>query len=126
MGCPPEAPAALAPPARSEPGTSQRDTGGSAATSGDTVPGMAKVSVYATPFCLYCVGAKRLLRRRGIAFDETRMSMFEQGARDRLQAQSGGGRTFPQIVIDGEPIGGFDSLRALDRSGELARRTASP
>lgn len=31
---------------------------------------MARVTVYATPFCLYCVGAKAFLRRRGIAYDE--------------------------------------------------------
>jgi glutaredoxin 3 len=85
---------------------------------------MSRIIVYAAPFCLYCIGAKRLLRRRGIAFDEVRINMFEDGARDRLQAESGGGRTFPQVVIDGDPIGGFDSLRALDRSGELARRTS--
>ena len=87
--------------------------------------GMARVTVYATPFCLYCVGAKSLLRRRGIEFDEVRINMFSDGARDRLQAESGGGRTFPQVVIDGDPIGGFDSLRALDRSGDLARRLAA-
>ena len=85
---------------------------------------MAQVTVYAAPFCLYFVGAKRLLRRRGIAYDEVRINMFEDGARNRLQTESGGGRTFPQIVIGDEPIGGFDSLRALDRSGELARRTS--
>ncbi len=85
---------------------------------------MPRVTVYAAPFCLYCIGAKSLLRRRGIAYDEVRINMFEDGARDRLQAESGGGRTFPQIVIGDQPIGGFDSLRALDRSGELARRTS--
>lgn len=86
---------------------------------------MAQVTVYATPFCLYCVGAKALLRRRGIAYDEVRINILSQGARDRIEAESGGGRTFPQIVIDGDPVGGFDSLRALDRSGELARRTGT-
>lgn len=83
---------------------------------------MTRVTVYATPFCLYCVGAKAFLRRRGIAYDEVRINMFSDGARDRLQAESGGGRTFPQVVIDSDPIGGFDSLRALARSGDLARR----
>jgi len=87
---------------------------------------MARVTVYATPFCAYCVGAKRYLTRRGIPFDEVRINLMRPGARDRIQAASGGGRTFPQIVIDGEPIGGFDSLRALGRSGELARRLGSP
>ena len=86
---------------------------------------MAEVTVYAAPFCLYCIGAKKLLKRRGIPYREVRISMFEDGARDRLQTESGGGRTFPQIVIDGDPIGGFDRLRALDRSGELARRTGA-
>lgn len=84
---------------------------------------MAQVTVYATPLCPYCVGAKALLRRRGIPYDEVRINILGEGARDRVQAESGGGRTFPQIVIDGDPVGGFDSLRALDRSGELARRT---
>lgn len=87
---------------------------------------MARVTVYATPFCLYCVGAKALLKRRGIPYDEVRINMFGEGSRDRLQAESGGGRTFPQVVIDGDPIGGFDRLRALDRSGELARRLSAP
>lgn len=85
---------------------------------------MPQVTVYATPFCFYCIGAKSLLRRRGIAYDEVRINILGSGSRDRLQQQSGGGRTFPQIVIDGHPVGGFDSLRAIDRSGELARRTA--
>ena len=77
---------------------------------------MAEVTVYAAPFCLYCIGAKKLLKRRGIPYREVRISMFEDGARDRLQAQ---------IVLDGDPIGGFDRLRALDRSGELSRRTGA-
>ncbi|MEI7794461.1 MAG: glutaredoxin [Thermoleophilia bacterium] len=83
---------------------------------------MARVTVYATPFCVYCVGAKRYLRQRGIAYDEVRINIMSPGSRDRIQAASGGGRTFPQIVIDGDPIGGFDRLRDLGRSGELARR----
>jgi glutaredoxin 3 len=87
---------------------------------------MARVTVYATPFCLYCVGAKAFLKRHGIPYDEVRINMFTEGARDRLQAESGGGRTFPQVVIDGDPIGGFDSLRAISRSGELARRLGAP
>ena len=42
-----------------------------------------------------------------------------------IQAASGGGRTFPQIVIDGEPLGGFDRLRDLDRAGGLAHLTTA-
>lgn len=80
---------------------------------------MTRVVVYATPLCMYCVGAKRLLRRRGIPFDEVRIDIWQRGSRDRIQQASGGGRTFPQITIDGVPIGGFDALRAWDRDGRL-------
>jgi glutaredoxin 3 len=86
---------------------------------------MARVTVYATPFCVYCVGAKRYLTKRGIAFDEVRINIMSPGSRDRIEAASGGGRTFPQIVIDGTPIGGFDRLRELDRAGGLEGLTAS-
>ena len=86
---------------------------------------MARVTVYATPFCVSCVGAKRYLRKRGIAYDEVRINIMTPGSRDRIQAASGGGRTFPQIVIDGEPIGGFDRLRDLDRAGGLAHLTTA-
>jgi len=81
---------------------------------------MARVTVYATPFCMYCVGAKRYLRKRDIPYDEVRINIMSPGSRDRIQAASGGGRTFPQIVIDGEPIGVFDRLRERDRAGGLA------
>jgi len=80
---------------------------------------MARVTVYATPFCAYCVGAKRYLKKRGIAYDEVRINIMSPGSRDRIERASGGGRTFPQIVIDGEPIGGFDRLRDFDRAGGL-------
>ncbi len=85
---------------------------------------MARVTVYATPFCVYCVGAKRYLKKRGIAYDEVRINIMSPGSRDRIEAASGGGRTFPQIVIDGTPIGGFDRLRDLDRAGGLEGLTA--
>lgn len=87
---------------------------------------MARVTVYATPFCAYCVGAKRYLRHRGIAYDEVRINIMRPGSRDRIQQASGGGRTFPQIVIDGEPIGGFDRLRERGRAGALDHLSASP
>ena len=54
---------------------------------------MARVTVYATPFCVYCVGAKRYLKKRGIAYDEVRINIMSPGSRDRIQAASGGGRT---------------------------------
>jgi glutaredoxin 3 len=80
---------------------------------------MHEVIVYSTNPCPYCTAAKALLAQRGIAFTEVLISRSDHSARDRLVAETGG-YTFPQILIDGNAIGGFDQLSALDRSGELA------
>ena len=34
--------------------------------------------------------------------------------------------TFPQIVIDGETLGGFEELLAADRAGRLAELAQPP
>jgi glutaredoxin 3 len=76
--------------------------------------------MYSTAFCVYCFLAKRLLERRGIEYVERRLT---RSASDRaeLEVLARGGRTFPQILLDGEPIGGFAELRRLDREGALER-----
>jgi glutaredoxin 3 len=79
---------------------------------------MARIEVYTTSSCPYCVQAKRLLKARGIAYEE-----FDVAMDDELRAsiiERSGRRTVPQIFIDGRAIGGFDELAALDASGELA------
>lgn len=81
---------------------------------------MKTVRVYSTTFCGYCVLAKRLLDQRGIAFEEIDVS--GDHAKRAWLVQATGRRTVPQIFIGDEPIGGFDELRALDRSGELGKK----
>jgi glutaredoxin 3 len=76
------------------------------------------VVVYSTLLCPYCFFAKRLLAKRRIEYTEERLGRDSAG-RERLSRLSGGGRTFPQIVIDGDRVGGFAELRRLDRSGGL-------
>ncbi len=84
---------------------------------------MARIEVYTTPVCPYCVRAKRLLQARGIAYEE-----FDVADDPELRAdiiERSGRRTVPQIFIDGDPIGGFEELALLDASGELGRRVAA-
>lgn len=79
---------------------------------------MARVELYTTVSCPFCVRAKRLLQARGIPYDE-----IDIGADDELRAkivERTGRMTVPQIFIDGRSIGGFDELAALDAAGELA------
>ncbi len=75
------------------------------------------VEVYGTDWCPYCVAAERLLTAREIAF--TRVEVDPMELRDRVWELSRR-MTIPLIVIDGRPIGGFEELARLDRSGELA------
>jgi len=83
---------------------------------------MARIELYTTAWCGYCVRAKTLLEQRGLPFDEIRVDS-DPHFRARLQELTGGW-TVPQIVVDGEPIGGYVELVALDRSGDLARLAA--
>jgi glutaredoxin 3 len=84
---------------------------------------MARIRVYSTRWCGYCVRAKALLKSRGIAYEEVLLdedSAFRQKLFDLT-----GGWTVPQILIDGEPIGGYTELWRLDREGRLAERLAA-
>lgn len=78
---------------------------------------MAAVVIYSTTFCPYCVRAKMLLQRKGVAFEEVDVS-GDADARQALVARTRQ-RTVPQIFINDEHIGGCDELYALDRAGEL-------
>ena len=76
-----------------------------------------RVTVYTTEPCGYCRTAKTLLHRRGLAYDEINLAKDAQG-RAELVALTGM-MTFPQVIIDGKPLGGFQELAAADRAGRL-------
>lgn len=78
---------------------------------------MARVKVYGTRDCPFCVLAKRLLESRGIAFEEIDVS--EDDALRAALVERTGRRTVPQIFIDDRSIGGYDELAAMDARGEL-------
>ncbi len=78
----------------------------------------ATVELYTTNYCPYCVRAKMLLERKGVAYTEIDVS-DDDNARAELVKKSGGRRTVPQIFIGGEGIGGCDDLYALDAAGKL-------
>lgn len=112
------------PPMRSDPVDSRRRVESSVAFAGRRVMGgqAAEVTVYTLTGCLHCERARRRLRRDGADFEEIRGN-GDPGFRARLLELTGG-FTVPQIVIDGEAVGGADELAALDRRGVLAPRLA--
>ena len=78
---------------------------------------MRRVTIYSNDNCVYCRLAKRLLAERGIAYREVNLAMDGEGR--RALSERTGSLTFPQIVVDDVPIGGYDELRRLVASGEL-------
>jgi glutaredoxin 3 len=83
---------------------------------------MARIQMYTTAWCGYCVRAKALLEQRGLPFEEIRID-DDPNFRTKLEELTGGW-TVPQIVIDDEPIGGFSELWQLDRAGALEQPAA--
>ena len=79
---------------------------------------MARVEIYTTPTCPYCVAAKQLLRRKGVGYTEIDVSR-DPLLRDAMTRRAGGVRTVPQIFISGKHVGGCDELHALDHEGGL-------
>ena len=84
---------------------------------------MTRVTVYTTEPCGYCRTAKALLDRRGVAYEEINLAK-DAGGRAELVALTGM-MTFPQVIVDGEPLGGFQELAAADRSGVLTELRAA-
>jgi glutaredoxin 3 len=79
---------------------------------------MANVEIYTKAFCGYCSRAKSLLDSKGVDYVEYDITMGGPKRTEMLE-RANGGVTVPQIFIDGELVGGSDSLMALEREGKL-------
>jgi glutaredoxin 3 len=79
---------------------------------------MSRVTLYSTDPCPFCRTAKALLQRRGIAYHEISLEKDPEGRAELVRTT--GMMTFPQVVIDGESIGGYQELVRADRDGKLA------
>ena len=84
---------------------------------------MTKVTVYYRDFCGYCSRAIKLLKKKDIDLKTINAGMDKNKKREMIE-RSNGGRTFPQIFIGDEHIGGCDDMMALERSGKLDQMLA--
>lgn len=83
---------------------------------------MAKIEIYTTNTCPYCVRAKNLLNAKDADFTEIDLTGKDE---ERMAlVQKTGLRTVPQIFINDQLIGGSDDLHALEEKGELDRLLA--
>jgi glutaredoxin 3 len=78
---------------------------------------MKSVTVYTTDPCPWCLNAKALLRKRGVEYQEINLAKDPDGRAELVRRT--GMMTFPQIMIEEQPLGGFDQLLAADRAGRL-------
>jgi glutaredoxin 3 len=79
---------------------------------------VAKVLMYLTAACPFCLSAERLLAGKGVR-DIEKIRIDLQPARRAEMMQKSGRRTVPQIWIGERHIGGCDDLYALEREGKL-------
>jgi glutaredoxin 3 len=78
---------------------------------------MPKVQVYSKRQCPYCVRAKALLQKKGVAYEE--IDVEHDDAKRTWLVEASGQRTVPQIFVDGRPLGGYSELDALEKQGKL-------
>ena len=78
----------------------------------------ATVEIYTWRFCPFCIRAKGLLDRKGVAYSEYAID-GDEAARAVMSQRADGRRSLPQIFINDQGIGGCDELHALERAGRL-------
>ena len=69
-----------------------------------------RATVWSKDQCGNCVMAKNLLRNEGVEYEERNIS---QGlwTREQLLAAVPHARTLPQVILDGNLIGGYEQLK---------------
>ncbi|MBL0218545.1 MAG: glutaredoxin 3 [Myxococcales bacterium] len=85
----------------------------------------ADVKMYTRRWCGYCTAAERLLDAKGVEFENIDVTGNQEKRRWLVEVTSGR-TTVPQIFINGESIGGYDELKALERRGDLDKLLAAP
>jgi glutaredoxin 3 len=77
----------------------------------------SQITIYTKSHCPFCVRAKRLLDRKGVAYEE--VSVEGKDDLRRWLVEASGQMTVPQIFVGDRSLGGFSDIDALDREGRL-------
>ena len=78
----------------------------------------ARITVYRTRGCPFCVAAEQMLEARELDFEQVYLDDHPD-RRGFVENILPGHRTVPLVMVDGSPLGGFNELRAMDARGEL-------
>lgn len=66
------------------------------------------IEIWGKPQCPYCESAKALCESRGLKYVYKQLDV--DFTRDEVLETFPGARTFPQIIVGGTKIGGYDKL----------------
>ena len=78
---------------------------------------MHKMTVYSTEPCSFCNRVKGLLGARGVEFAGVNLSKDPAGRMELVQKT--GMMSFPQVLVDGELLGGYAEIQAAAETGRL-------
>ena len=79
---------------------------------------MKKIRIYTTPYCPFCIRAKKLLKSKNVLLEEIDLSEKPEKF-EEMVSTSNGAKTVPQIFINETHIGDCDFIHELDNKGEL-------
>ena len=79
--------------------------------------------MYTTDPCSFCSRVKQLLDARGVEYTEINLARDAAGRTELVQKT--GMMSFPQVIIGGELVGGFQETLAADQSGRLRELLAA-
>ena len=89
----------------------------------DDVSSKPEIIVYTTEPCRRCLRAKAIIEAHGLSYREVNLAKDPVGRRE-LTLRTGH-MTFPQVVIDGNPLGGFEELEQAESRGDLRALAAT-
>ena len=78
---------------------------------------MANVEIYTKSWCGYSKAALRLLDSKHIKY--VHIDVTDDREQETIMKARSGAHTVPQVFINGQSVGGYDDIAALDVSGEL-------
>jgi len=84
---------------------------------------MHEITVYTTEPCSFCARVKGLLKSHGVEFSEINLAKDPSGRAEL--ARKTGMMSFPQVIVDGELLGGFSEVQAAADSGRLEELLAA-
>ena len=63
------------------------------------------IKIYTKPGCKYCSQVKELMQRAGFEYEEVHVNT--NSLREEFYSDYPSAKTYPYVIIDGEPVGGL-------------------